>query len=293
MAYKELLKEKEWHQKCQEILNRDKFVCQDCGRTGSHNYGYSQLHSIHDLDKLLKNWRFRGEEFSLFYRYLSKLYLQDMVIGIKDIKDLSETTKIVSFTPYDADWLHSFGNELNVIIDANNPNDKLLAIKNIKYRQCKIKSIEANNDSEYGWLFYFRFDWMYSKEMFLTIHHYTNYILICISAGSELIAMRFQSAIPNIKGLNVHHKYYMQGLKPWEYPDDALVTLCEDCHKKRHQESTIPVYNSNLVRIDDLSPCTKCGGSGYLPQYRHIKNGICFQCGGEGVAFETLDSLHS
>lgn len=30
--------------------------------------------------------------------------------------------------------------------------------------------------------------------------------------------------------LNVHHKYYEQGKEPWEYPMNALVTLCEHCH---------------------------------------------------------------
>ena len=34
---------------------------------------------------------------------------------------------------------------------------------------------------------------------------------------------------------NIHHKYYTDGKKPWEYPDDCLITLCEDCHKKRHE----------------------------------------------------------
>lgn len=28
------------------------------------------------------------------------------------------------------------------------------------------------------------------------------------------------------KYLNVHHRYYLPGAKPWEYPDVALVTLC-------------------------------------------------------------------
>lgn len=32
--------------------------------------------------------------------------------------------------------------------------------------------------------------------------------------------------------LNVHHKYYEQGKEPWEYPMNALVTLCEHCHKE-------------------------------------------------------------
>jgi hypothetical protein len=33
------------------------------------------------------------------------------------------------------------------------------------------------------------------------------------------------------KTLNVHHGYYAKGLAPWEYEDETLRTLCEDCHK--------------------------------------------------------------
>ena len=42
--------------------------------------------------------------------------------------------------------------------------------------------------------------------------------------------------------LNVHHRYYIEGHKPWEYPDDALVTLCEECHRKEHENNDIDVY---------------------------------------------------
>ena len=31
--------------------------------------------------------------------------------------------------------------------------------------------------------------------------------------------------------LNVHHKYYLRGLDPWEYPNPSLITYCERCHK--------------------------------------------------------------
>jgi hypothetical protein len=31
--------------------------------------------------------------------------------------------------------------------------------------------------------------------------------------------------------LHVHHRYYRWGNDPWDYPNDALVTLCEDCHE--------------------------------------------------------------
>jgi 5-methylcytosine-specific restriction endonuclease McrA len=34
--------------------------------------------------------------------------------------------------------------------------------------------------------------------------------------------------------LNVHHEYYQRGLKPWDYPDSALITLCEPCHQSEH-----------------------------------------------------------
>lgn len=32
--------------------------------------------------------------------------------------------------------------------------------------------------------------------------------------------------------LHVHHRYYMSGREPWEYPDAALITLCEPCHRE-------------------------------------------------------------
>ena len=34
--------------------------------------------------------------------------------------------------------------------------------------------------------------------------------------------------------LNVHHKQYRVDRLPWQYPDDALITLCEDCHVEIH-----------------------------------------------------------
>ena len=36
------------------------------------------------------------------------------------------------------------------------------------------------------------------------------------------------------KHLQVHHLYYQDGKKPWEYPNDALVVLCKKCHEETH-----------------------------------------------------------
>ena len=34
--------------------------------------------------------------------------------------------------------------------------------------------------------------------------------------------------------LNVHHLYYKHNSKPWEYPNDAFLVLCKECHQKIH-----------------------------------------------------------
>lgn len=42
--------------------------------------------------------------------------------------------------------------------------------------------------------------------------------------------------------LHVHHITYYHKSKnvmAWEYPDYLLVTLCEDCHKKEHDDKNI------------------------------------------------------
>jgi len=36
------------------------------------------------------------------------------------------------------------------------------------------------------------------------------------------------------KTLNVHHIYYNRGADVWDYPDHALVTLCNECHEAEH-----------------------------------------------------------
>jgi len=32
--------------------------------------------------------------------------------------------------------------------------------------------------------------------------------------------------------LHVHHRYYTAGKEPWDYPNEAFVVLCEDCHEE-------------------------------------------------------------
>lgn len=41
---------------------------------------------------------------------------------------------------------------------------------------------------------------------------------MCQNCGTETVT------------LHVHHGYYAKGRKPWEYENESLRTLCEDCH---------------------------------------------------------------
>lgn len=38
------------------------------------------------------------------------------------------------------------------------------------------------------------------------------------------------------------------------------------------------LIESNKEEVKSI--CPRCGGTGYLPQYRHVENGICFKCRG-------------
>ena len=82
--------------------------------------------------------------------------------------------------------------------------------------------------------------------------------------------------------LNVHHRYYIHKYLPWEYPDSALVTLCQSCHEMVHETMAPLIYivkDLSLIRMK-FTPCKRCGGYGYLREFKHVKNGVCFRCNG-------------
>lgn len=93
-----------------------------------------------------------------------------------------------------------------------------------------------------------------------------------------------------VRFLQIHHKYYIiennELLKPWDYADEVLMTVCHICHSEIHKSENIKIYtriNGNLLNDDQYSLCTRCGGEGYLPEYSHVQNGICFKCNGNRI----------
>lgn len=61
--------------------------------------------------------------------------------------------------------------------------------------------------------------------------------------------------------LHVHHKYYIPGRKPWEYPYEACEVLCRGCHAQEHGIIQ-PTSDWVLIGYDDLgdvnSYCDYC-----------------------------------
>jgi len=94
--------------------------------------------------------------------------------------------------------------------------------------------------------------------------------------------------------LQLHHRYYINdGRKAWEYEDDCFQVLCRNCHAHIHETKDIPVFDSeedknNMLPNLFLRPeiCGRCEGLGYIEAFRHVQNGICFQCWGEGFSFQ-------
>lgn len=73
--------------------------------------------------------------------------------------------------------------------------------------------------------------------------------------------------------LNVHHKIYYRNRNLWDYPDDCLVTLCEDCHHYVHSLNDIgvPIVEENLAGQTIL--IGKTTPKPYLPQIDHTDLG--------------------
>lgn len=57
------------------------------------------------------------------------------------------------------------------------------------------------------------------------------------------------------KPLNIHHGYYEKGMAIWDYPNDSLWCLCEDCHRKIHlakQQLNQQIGKLTLSRLENM-----------------------------------------
>jgi len=87
----------------------------------------------------------------------------------------------------------------------------------------------------------------------------------------------------NDRFLHVHHRRYIPGRKPWEYADDDLTSLCDECHKLIHK--VIDGYKAKsfdeketLLRriLGDTSNIDKRGSFAFIQDPKNSKGCICF-----------------
>ena len=285
MTYNELLKQKEWWSKCNEILSRDHYTCKDCGCLGFHNgYSYAVIDDMDAIDNIFGSWKIDGKSISQFCANLTDYDLEHFDdVKLKKLEAIDETSSILHFRLYGKESKYfrgqprgfSYGDFISDVTC-----DKISIDALHLYRVVKHDSLNFDGD----WLYAFKFGKVLANKIYLLINYSYEQYIISVNYEDTLIVIALYSSKDNIfKGLNIHHTYYIEGKKPWEYEDEALETLCEDCHKKRHEKAPIPTYRGDMSILGLTSICPRCGGSGYLPQYSHVEHGICFKCGGEGV----------
>jgi 5-methylcytosine-specific restriction endonuclease McrA len=86
--------------------------------------------------------------------------------------------------------------------------------------------------------------------------------------------------------LEVHHHFYIQGKLPWQYKLQDLTSLCRKCHEKVHRGTKLIFYtDDSKTNPQTVDNCNRCSGTGYIPEYNHVENGICFECGGLGIKY--------
>ena len=294
MTYNELLRQKEWWSMCNKILSRDHFLCKDCGRIGFHNGGnYMILSRMAELDALFMGWTFKNMAFSKFWSnipYTEPHQFRNIIFQTKHNDN--------GINVYD---LNLFESKNYLFYDIYSIPEKLIIISKETLNSLDAKVYEfgeiskKNNSLDTGWAYLFEFPCVISNEIYVNIeyslpsiidHVPSERIIINITFENRLLSLRYNPYSFRMKGLNIHHTYYTMGCKPWEYEEVSLVTLCEDCHKKRHETTCIPLYDKNDRLISNLISCDRCGGSGYLPQYSYVEHGICFKCCGEGVILD-------
>lgn len=80
----------------------------------------------------------------------------------------------------------------------------------------------------------------------------------------------FHLAMPR---LNVHHKIYYRNHELWDYPDDCLVTLCENCHHYVHSLNDVGIPIVEMNADGDTKLIGKTQPKNYLSKLDHTDLG--------------------
>jgi 5-methylcytosine-specific restriction endonuclease McrA len=231
MGYAKLLQRNEWKIKCSEILQRDHFMCQDCGKIGLQNNIYFPFSDLNDITYFFPKFPIND-----LYTYCNEI--ENRWSTIKGF----EKIKYDKIEQYNQSYIYTFRPFGFLSTGVSVFSYKSIKLNQyIKHQRLDI-SLKCKLHDVKGVIFAYLFEELGNKN-FIQLNYYDNIgnidLLFTLRSQVfkiELLNPSFPSPNPlyNLKLLNVHHKYYINGHMPWEYNNDSLITLCNECHQKRH-----------------------------------------------------------
>ncbi|WP_455638141.1 HNH endonuclease [Parabacteroides sp.] len=268
MTYEEQLKTKEWKEKRNKILRRDNYHCQHCGKFGICG---DDIHiSLHRLEEM-KDYIIDQQIVNIIKTYLFKDDYKDENKESFEVWDNNDKYPIKKIS----DWLlcpviTENSIDLPYYIICKRPNDiKSISVYYTEMFTFSIEMLVCDNLKNSNALISFQVTRNNSKDIYQ------------ISYDNKSIIIRNSKL--SLPLLNIHHKSYIVNHDAWEYENSNLITLCEDCHQKEHEQHEILEYDENNKPIKKMKTCSRCKGIGYIKQYKHYQNGVCFDCHGLGV----------
>jgi hypothetical protein len=251
MTYPEQLETQDWTARRNAILQRDNHTCQFCGRKQSINI-------LHEGKQFYIG---RDESCRVTHDKLDYSSSEEQDASFrKYVYEIDDINRQVAIFNHEGYYLAVSRRGRLIYFLENNLSDILNNLENKRYR-----IIRAH----------------VKDDMYIHIYYHNPNHLRELDLPAYYVS-------ENMVVLNVHHKYYEAGKNAWEYADNALITLCDECHHKIHKCSDVKVY----AKVDgkyitmNYTPCTRCHGMGYFPEYKKIQGGICFRC--RGLRYEEL-----
>lgn len=323
--YQELLNAYEWKNFSNEILKRDNYTCQICHKKGFQNRLLIPIASLNEALDFFSDYRFDGNPLqnvindkrnckrNEFYFKATKCH--NIFRPFVEQKD-NETTyqRILETFEYEDTRLFCDHAPPGKVFFYHKPlYCMLMAHDNFDISTLKPlmgKEYDISDNLIYGLMLqsFVKKNDILNNDLYAAcfmIDHFCRtsnveggYIQVIDNVKSQLVKVITNEFCIFIDlwndgqkklfpKLNVHHTFYYYGnTLPWGYYWKDLITLCEDCHHHLHMKDEIPIYDINMRKInDELKTCDRCGGTGFLPQYNHVQNGICFKCHGTRKIF--------
>lgn len=258
MDYIEQLGQSEWNSKRDKILLRDCNTCQHCNNNKVIQGAQVGICLSEDLVKYVLNEKIRYDLFVAFFQEaiveIHTLYKSTPISNMNYLAYIKSGSTSIEYTRMD---------------ESTGISTSMKGKRVVGLRRINLGSLYESHWESYRRGFLNKME-VKPKEL----DELEKELLKCSIEVNNSYFWEY------VYKLSVHHKYYQEGLMAWEYPDEALLTLCWDCHTELHETTQIDHYDQFGNLIGQLTPCARCFGAGYFPEYTHVENGVCFRCDG-------------